>query len=265
MGLTGEERTGAASTGPALRVNRLHHPVTALGPGRRLGVWTQGCSVRCAGCLAHDTWSPGDGSPLTPEDFRAIWRRALDRGADGLTVSGGEPGDQPEALTALLRAARDEAAGRPVDLLVYTGHPLKVLEQRAPEVTGGLADTVISEPFRADLPTTLIWRGSANQIVTPLTPLGRERYGPWLEHRPERAPMQLVASDTDAWLIGVPRSGELALLERALRTAGFRHGQVSWRRGGRTVPGAPPGPADGPLDPGPPLPTPGPAQKENNR
>ncbi|WP_073946258.1 4Fe-4S single cluster domain-containing protein [Streptomyces kebangsaanensis] len=265
MGLTGGERTGAAPTDTALQVNRLHFPVTALGPGRRLGVWTQGCSVRCAGCLAHDTWSPGNGSPLTPEDFRVLWRRALDQGADGLTVSGGEPGDQPQALTALLRVAREEVADRPADLLVYTGHPLTVLEQRAPEVTGGLADTVISEPFRADLPTALIWRGSANQIVTPLTPLGRERYGPWLEHRPERAPMQLVASDSDAWLIGVPRPGELALLERALRTAGFRHGQVSWRPGRRFLPGSAPESGDAPREVRPPITSSGPLQKENDR
>ncbi|WP_327697830.1 4Fe-4S single cluster domain-containing protein [Streptomyces sp. NBC_00459] len=265
MGLTDGEQAATAAGSTALRINRMHFPVTALGPGRRLGVWTQGCSVRCAGCLAHDTWSSENGSVLTAEDFRDIWRRALDGGADGLTVSGGEPGDQPEALTALLRVAREETADRPADLLVYTGHPLEVLERRAPQVTGGLADAVISEPFRADAPTTLIWRGSANQIVTPLTPLGRERYGPWLEHHPERAPMQLVTSDSDAWLIGVPRSGELPLLEKALRTAGFRHGQVSWRPARRTAPAAGPEPGDEPPAVTPPTAPSGPAKKETDR
>ena len=226
-------------TGRALVVNRLHFPVTALGPGRRLGLWTQGCSVRCAGCLALDTWEPGDGVRLTAGDFREVWRRALDQGADGLTVSGGEPGDQPEALTTVLRAAREEAAGREADLLVYTGHPLAELLRRAPALAAeGLVDAVISEPFRADAPTTLIWRGSANQTVTPFTSLGHERYGPHLEHRPERAPMQLLASDQDVWLIGVPRRGELAALQTALRSAGFRHGQVSWRPAPAMGPGA---------------------------
>ncbi|MDX3086652.1 4Fe-4S cluster-binding domain-containing protein [Streptomyces sp. ME02-6978a] len=241
MELTSTDTTGPEPAGTALVVNRVHFPVTALGPGRRLGVWVQGCSIGCAGCLAHDTWAAGAGPRLTPEAFREVWRRALERGAEGLTVSGGEPGDQPEALTALLRVARQEAAGRSADLLVYSGHPLAELERRAPEVTGGLADAVIGEPYRADEPTTLIWRGSANQTLTPLTVLGRERYGPWLEHRPGRAPMQLVASDHDAWLIGVPRAGELAALERSLRTAGFRQGQVSWR------PARPDAPSAGPY------------------
>ncbi|MEU1476942.1 4Fe-4S single cluster domain-containing protein [Streptomyces sp. NPDC005760] len=253
-------------TGTALVVNRLHFPVTALGPGRRLGVWTQGCSVRCAGCLALDTWEPEAGVLLPVEEFRDLWRRALEHGADGLTVSGGEPGDQPKALTALLRAAREEAAGRVVDLLVYTGHPLAELNRRAPQLTDeSLVDAVISEPFRADAPTTLIWRGSANQTVTLLTPLGHERYGPHLEHRPERAPMQLVAADHDAWLIGVPRHGELATLQKALSSAGFRHGQVSWRPGRRTKP-----PVDRrttpatPPDSSPAAPA-GPAPKETDR
>lgn len=264
---SGRDRSGGPADS-ALIVNRVHFPVTALGPGQRLGVWTQGCSVRCAGCLAHDTWTVADGSVLALDAFRALWRRALGEGADGLTVSGGEPGDQPEALTALLRAAREEAAGHAADVLVYTGHPLAVLERRAPEVIGGLADAVISEPYRADAPTDLIWRGSANQMVTPLTALGRERYGPWLGHRPERAPMQLLTSDRDAWLIGVPRAGDLGVLQRALGASGFRLGQVSWRPGRRPAspaephPGAGRTPDDPPHHPADP---PGPDRKETDR
>ncbi|MEU0414101.1 4Fe-4S single cluster domain-containing protein [Streptomyces griseorubiginosus] len=255
-------------TGRTLVVNRLHFPVTALGPGRRLGVWTQGCSVRCAGCLALDTWEPASGVSLPVEEFRELWGQALEQGADGLTVSGGEPGDQPRSLVSLLRAAREEATGRAADVLVYTGHPLAELIRRAPElIDEQLADAVISEPFRADAPTTLIWRGSANQTVTPITPLGHERYGPHLEHRPERAPMQLLASDHDAWLIGVPRQGELAALNKALSSAGFRNGQVSWRPGRRTgsAAGGRPEQAPQPLPDSSPAAPAGPTRKETDR
>lgn len=40
-------------------LSRLHFPVTTLGPGRRIGVWFQGCSIRCAGCISRDTWETG--------------------------------------------------------------------------------------------------------------------------------------------------------------------------------------------------------------
>src|SRR3546814_9784731 len=40
-----------------IAVSRLHFPVTALGPGRRIGLWLQGCSIRCPGCISVDTWA----------------------------------------------------------------------------------------------------------------------------------------------------------------------------------------------------------------
>jgi anaerobic ribonucleoside-triphosphate reductase activating protein len=39
-------------------LNRVHFPVTALGPGRRIGIWLQGCLIRCPGCMSLDTWAP---------------------------------------------------------------------------------------------------------------------------------------------------------------------------------------------------------------
>ncbi|MCT5046402.1 radical SAM protein, partial [Pseudomonas aeruginosa] len=27
-----------------------------MGTGRRLGIWFQGCSIRCPGCISADTW-----------------------------------------------------------------------------------------------------------------------------------------------------------------------------------------------------------------
>ncbi len=76
-------------------LSRVHYPVTTLGPGRRLAVWFQGCSIRCPGCVSMDTWAPG-----RRRDGRAVLEpgRPPSRNADGLTVTGGEPFDQPEAL-----------------------------------------------------------------------------------------------------------------------------------------------------------------------
>ena len=75
-------------------VSRLHYPVTTLGPGRRVGVWLQGCSIRCAGCISPDTWDSHVNLTSTEQLARAlaVWSPE----ADGLTVSGGEPFDQPE-------------------------------------------------------------------------------------------------------------------------------------------------------------------------
>ena len=44
-------------TGTPISLSRLHFPVTTLGPGRRIGIWFQGCSIRCPGCISADTWA----------------------------------------------------------------------------------------------------------------------------------------------------------------------------------------------------------------
>ena len=44
-----------------LYLSRIHFPVTTLGPGRRIGIWFQGCSIRCKGCVSADTWGTGKG------------------------------------------------------------------------------------------------------------------------------------------------------------------------------------------------------------
>ena len=44
-----------------IAISRIHYPVTTLGPGKRIGIWMQGCSIRCPGCISADTWAPGRG------------------------------------------------------------------------------------------------------------------------------------------------------------------------------------------------------------
>jgi anaerobic ribonucleoside-triphosphate reductase activating protein len=243
----------AAVAGPVreLRINRVHYPVTALGYGTRLGIWVQGCPLACRGCMARDTWAPDAGTGVPVPALAELWRRAAGSGADGITVSGGEPLAQPEALACLLAEAdavraelgrRDDAAGRPrrkLDILVYTGYePAEFTPAQRRAVA--VADVLITGRFDITAPTGLIWRGSANQEMTLRTPLGQERYADMAGHVPARAPMQASVTDDGLWLIGVPRAGGVRALERGLRQRGVRLGSVSWRR---TGPSGHPGPS----------------------
>jgi anaerobic ribonucleoside-triphosphate reductase activating protein len=203
-----------------IAVNKVHHPVTALGPGRRVGIWLQGCSVHCPGCLSLDTW---DTDPARETTVAELIAGLPAEDVDGFTISGGEPFDQPEALAELLRELRRRWPG--ADLLAYSGYRLARLQRRHPDVLA-LLDAVIAEPFRRDQPTTLLWRGSANQRLVPLSALGRERYAPYLDA--EGAPMQ-VAVDESIWYVGVPRSGDLERLDAMLAAAGVHQEQVTWR------------------------------------
>jgi anaerobic ribonucleoside-triphosphate reductase activating protein len=220
-----------------LRIARMHHPVTALGPGRRLGIWVQGCELACPGCMSRDTWDRTAGTGVTVAELAARWRQARGQGATGITISGGEPLDQAPALASLLRRVRPPGpGGRPTrreagdepDILVYTGYELAEARERGPEVLA-LADAVITGRYQVGNPTRLIWRGSANQEIVPLTELGRRRYLGYAPAEPPRAPIQVGADSAGHWIIGVPRQGDLARLERALRERGLTPSSVSWR------------------------------------
>jgi anaerobic ribonucleoside-triphosphate reductase activating protein len=236
--VTGAPAPGTAAAEPVreLRINRVHYPVTTLGYGTRLGIWVQGCPLACRGCMARDTWTPAAGTAVPVADLAELCRRAAGSGADGITVSGGEPLAQPEALACLLTeidTIRAELGRREFDILVYTGYePAEFTPEQRRAVA--VADVLITGRFDITAPTGLIWRGSANQEMVPRTLLGRERYADMVGRVPARAPIQASVTDDGIWLIGVPRSGGVGALERGLRQRGVRLGAASWRNVGQS-------------------------------
>lgn len=196
-------------------VSRIHFPVTTLGPGRRLGVWLQGCSIRCPGCVSVDTWDAGIGNVGLDQLLTAVALHA-DK-ADGLTVSGGEPFDQPDALAALLREWRGLSER---SALVFTGREMVDIASWF-ERNPGLVDAVMTGPFRSDLPQTLALRGSDNQRLHTLTALGAELSA--FDRPADRSDRRLDVmfdEDGDAWMAGIPARGDLVRLRRALTAAG---------------------------------------------
>ncbi|QKV74891.1 4Fe-4S single cluster domain-containing protein [Amycolatopsis sp. Hca4] len=211
-----------------LRISRLHYPVTALGPGRRIGIWTQGCTIACPGCVARDTW-PATAQQEVEVSALLAWCASLDPASvDGITISGGEPSEQPEALTKLVEGLDEFRQAHDWDILCYTGTEYDVFKKRCPEVPA-LVDAIMTGPYRAGEPTDLVWRGSANQQLVPTTERGRVRYGPWLDAVTEHPALQVQVDDDRIWMIGVPRRGDLARLRRALDNQGIRLEEASWR------------------------------------
>ncbi|MFE1883549.1 4Fe-4S single cluster domain-containing protein [Streptomyces diastatochromogenes] len=222
-----------------IRLDGTHYPLETLGPGKRFGVWFQGCSLACAGCMSRHTWDPEAGTVTTVSQVLGLWQQALADGAEGLTVSGGEPLQQPAALAELLSGAahlRDEvrhhegsAGPRPADLLVYTGYEPGELTPERRRALGG-ADAVITGRFRVAEPTRLVWRGSANQRIHALTPHGAARYAPYLAQESQGPRLQVgTGEDRELRIYGVPVRGELADMERLLRQAGVGFTERSWR------------------------------------
>ena len=66
------------------------------GPGLRAVIWTQGCKHNCKGCHNPQTHSLCGGYEIDSQDIIAILKKL--RLHRGITLSGGEPFMQSEAL-----------------------------------------------------------------------------------------------------------------------------------------------------------------------
>lgn len=217
-GGTSNGARGRDQTESVITINKLHFPITTLGYGRRLGIWMQGCSIRCPGCISRDTWDAEPRHRITVAKLIAGCAEWLAE-ADGVTISGGEPFDQPDALRELLRQLRARNTG---DLLVFSGYANEKLSAQHADILA-LADVLISEPFVAQARQTLALRGSDNQRVFLLTPLARERYPADLDRRawePQRR-LDLMMEGDSIWMAGIPEPSAMAKLRAQLRAQGY--------------------------------------------
>lgn len=173
-----------------------------------------------------DTWNSGD-VPAIPVDkvIKAV-EEISSQGFDGVTISGGEPFEQLEALAELLFGIRGLLT-RSQDLLCYSGLPMKKLRSQHSEILA-LLDAVIPEPFQRNAAPGKRWRGSANQQLHALTDLGRVRYADLVDAEPIKR-MQVSVTEGQAWFIGIPQPGDLLKLESMLPGKGIRLGAASWR------------------------------------
>jgi len=205
-----------------LSLSRMHFPVTTLGPGRRIGIWFQGCSIRCPGCISADTWGPGHRRLSVEQLLEQItpWLQE----AEGITLSGGEPFDQFDALRSLLEGLRRLSK---LDILVYSGYSLEQLDESLLQ-TNGLIDALISDPYIEALSQTMALRGSDNQRLSLLTPLGRARLGDYerLLEPTDKALDLMFDESGSVWMAGIPRRDDLLRLRDLLHEQGH-HLQIS--------------------------------------
>jgi anaerobic ribonucleoside-triphosphate reductase activating protein len=200
-------------------LSRIFFPVTTLGPGQRIGIWFQGCSIRCPGCISADTWSqkPAD---ITVKELLERIDPHLDQ-ADGVTISGGEPFEQFPALLDLLRSIRPRLQSRS-DILVYSGFTMADLQSQI-SALDGLVDALITGAYVAEAGQTRPLMGSDNQELYLQTDLGRANFAEYL--RPRNAMDDrfdlLMDDDGTAWMAGIPGRGDFEKLRSVLHDRGI--------------------------------------------
>ena len=138
----------------------------ANGPGQRLAIWFQGCSLGCAGCFNPAT-HPVGGETIDAAD---LIDRALAQGdaIEGVTISGGEPFEQSDGLLALARGLRQRAPR--LSILVFSGFTRQEIERRppGPDILAAI-DVLVDGRFVERRLLGRGLRGSDNQRIHLLT------------------------------------------------------------------------------------------------
>jgi anaerobic ribonucleoside-triphosphate reductase activating protein len=142
---------------------RLHdfEPASrANGPGLRAVVWFQGCTLGCAGCFNPATQDPSGGEDADTQTL-ADQIAAL-RGIDGVSISGGEPFQQLEALADLVRRVR----ATPLGILVFSGYAIDHIRRMplGPDILSGI-DVLVDGPYVEAQHAGRNLLGSTNQRI----------------------------------------------------------------------------------------------------
>lgn len=138
----------------------------ANGPGTRAVIWSQGCDLGCPGCYNPETHEAGGGE-LRAVDELVSW--AIDQGdaIEGITLSGGEPLQQAEAVLALVEAVRERSD---LSIVVFSGYRRAEIERMelGPAILARI-DVLIDGRYVAPVHAGIRLRGSANQRIWCLT------------------------------------------------------------------------------------------------
>jgi anaerobic ribonucleoside-triphosphate reductase activating protein len=135
------------------------------GPGDRFVIWTQGCRKMCKNCYNPETWSHYKNNLITIEE---IINQIKDSSATGVTISGGDPFEQPREIFSLLEniSLLDLKDG----VIVFTGYTIEEIKT-IPQLESCLKyiDLLIDGKYFEDLRISSGLAGSSNQQFHFLT------------------------------------------------------------------------------------------------
>lgn len=180
-----------------------------LGPSPRIVMWLHGCHRSCKGCIAR-------GFNSSPAQYSlsvgTLAQMINDDGElEGITVSGGEPFLQAEALYELINSIN-------VGVIVYTGYTREELEQMGSEAVNGILgkiDVLVDGEYVEELNDDAPHRGSSNQRIHQLSDRYRDYYS-----APAERKTRIESDGGYMYMYGIPdrdqRDRWLAIKESAL-------------------------------------------------
>lgn len=138
-----------------LQISLIHYPINVLGIGSRIGIWTQGCSIGCDGCMSQHTWDFKGGERIY---FRELLKQLNKFNSKKITISGGEPFEQKYFLDCLIELKRLKFE----DIFVYSGFEWDYIQNKFPNHLNYIDALVCGRFIKGD-ESEYLYKGSDNQ------------------------------------------------------------------------------------------------------
>lgn len=197
------------------RLNRIQYPIYNLGPGRRLGIWVQGCSLHCPNCLSADLW-PFDGGRAIDIPQLVNLLAQITEPFDGITITGGEPFDQYPALVAFCAFLKQKTGQ---EVFCFSGYYLDELLDKFPDrLFLNYLDYLLDGRYIATQHDDRNVRGSLNQHLYKF-----ENGQAKLQSDFFQSPKWSIAITPDhrIFMAGIPRRNDLNFIETELAKQGL--------------------------------------------
>ena len=182
-------------------ISLIHYPVQTLGIGKRIGIWVQGCTIHCKGCISKHSWPFLEEKKMPISQVLTQVDKHIEE-ADGITFSGGECFDQAEAFYTLLLEIRKRKVK---DIMVYSGYKIENLQERYPQILSEI-DVLIDSPFEFGNQSNAVWKGSENQRMIILTKDKeiQKRYLFYKDEEISKKELQIVEKNDMIYVVGIP-------------------------------------------------------------
>ncbi len=205
---------------PKLSVHRIKDHSKVLGPGLRCVVWFQGCLLDCPGCIAYEMNRSDDASEYSAEELSDRVLAVAD--IEGITLSGGDPLDQPH--DALLKFVQTIKAESSLSVMCYTGRTMNELLEKKDSTIDNLVemfDLLIDGRYEQNRNNGATWRGSSNQRIWYLS----DRYlhlQEVIENQTQREIEIEVGAGNELTIAGIPPKGFMQNLRKNLASRGMQ-------------------------------------------
>lgn len=176
-------------------IDLVHYPLSTLGPLERIGVWFQGCNIYCKDCISPHNFIQTEDKIMSINELSNLLINM--NSCNKITISGGEPFYQPNALYELLLNIRFKFD----DILIYSGYKFEDLVEKHSKIFG-LIDVLIDGPFKKELPTNKIYKGSKNQRMFIFNKNLIELYSNYMSI--DKKMLQIHKTKEKMYLLGIP-------------------------------------------------------------